>query len=126
MYHGIQLTPLPAAYRPDRRTRAADTDAHGRRLDATGENWDGKDALPAYDNLDRPPKYVETGWKYGDPPLPTEQSTVTPIPEGEQSGIAHSNTADVPPGDNVDQPFYHTHAGAEAISPPTHHDLSSS
>ncbi|KAG8215350.1 hypothetical protein J3R82DRAFT_8946 [Butyriboletus roseoflavus] len=125
MYHGIQLTPLPVAYRPDRRIRATDTDAHGRRLDPTMENWDGKDALPAYDNFDRPPKYVEAGWTHGGPPLPAQQSTVTPSPQGDHSGIAHPNIAD---GAIVD-PFYHTYAVAgithetEARSP---HDLASS
>lgn len=132
MYHGLQLAPVPAAYHPDRRVRAADTDAHGRRLDATGENWNGKDALPAYDKFDRPPKYVEAGLTHGGPSLPMEQSAVTPSPEGEQSGMAHSNAADGTPVYSVYQPFYHTHtvAGAahetEALPPPIHHDLSSS
>ncbi|KAF9234471.1 hypothetical protein BU15DRAFT_24123, partial [Melanogaster broomeanus] len=58
--HGVPLAPLPAAYRPERRVHAADTDADGRRLDPAGEDWDGKDALPAYDGIGRPPKYIET------------------------------------------------------------------
>lgn len=132
MYHGLQLAPVPAAYRPERRVRAADTDAYGRRLDATAENCNGKDALPAYDNFDRPPKYVEAGWAHGGPSLPMGQSAVTPSPEGEQSGMAHSNTADGAPVYSTDQPFYHTHTvagvahGTEALPPPIHHDLPSS
>lgn len=110
MYHGLQLAPLPAAYHPDRRVRAADTDAHGRRLSPAGENWDGKDALPAYDNFDGPPKYVEAAWTHGGPSLPMEQSTVTPSPVGEQSGVAPSGA----PVDSVDQPVYHTRAVAGA------------
>lgn len=113
MYHGVQLTPLPAVYRQDRRIRAADTDAHGRRLGAVGEDWDGKDTLPAYDNFDRPPKYIESSWSHGHL---MEQSAVIPSLEGEQSGITHSNTTDR-------APRYDTHAVA---GPATHHNLSSS
>ncbi|KAH0834234.1 hypothetical protein J3R83DRAFT_11551 [Lanmaoa asiatica] len=112
IYHGLQLAPLPAAYRPDRRIRAADTDAHGRRLGPAGEDWDGKDALPAYDNFDRPPKYIEASWTHGEPPLPTEQSAATPSPEGGQSGMVHPNTVDRVSADNVGQPFDYTHAVA--------------
>lgn len=51
-------SPLPAAYRSNgRRTRAADTDAGGRR--AGNPEDDHKDMLPAYDNIGGPPKYVE-------------------------------------------------------------------
>lgn len=51
-------SPLPAVYRSNgRRTRAADTDADGRR--AGNPVDDHKDPLPAYDNLGGPPKYIE-------------------------------------------------------------------
>jgi hypothetical protein len=130
MYHGIQLAPLPAAYRPDRRISAADVDGHGRRLGP--EERDGKDALPAYDNFDRPPKYMEAGWSHGPPP-PTEQYAATSSPEGEQSGMTHPNTTYRVPGNNVDQPFDNTHAMAGIahrngvlLPPPAHHDLASS
>lgn len=55
------LSPLPSAYaRQNRRTRAADTDAGGRRAGGPEDaDWDQKDALPAYDNVGGPPKYVE-------------------------------------------------------------------
>lgn len=107
MYHGIQLAPLPAAYRPDRRVRAADIDAHGRRSGPAGEELGGKEALPAYDNVDRPPKYVEAGWLHGGPPPPTEQPAAPPPPEGEQSGMAHPSSADE--GGNMDHQVNDTH-----------------
>jgi len=51
-------TPLPSVYHSNwRRTHAADTDAGGRR--AGGPEDDHKDALPAYDNVGGPPKYME-------------------------------------------------------------------
>lgn len=131
MYHGIQLAPLPAAYHPDRRIRAADVDGHGRRLGP--EERDGKDALPAYDNFDRPPKYMEAGWSHGGPSPPTEHSAATPASEGEQSGMAYPNTTNRVPGDIVYQPFDDTHAmagmahGSEApLPPPAHRGLPSS
>ncbi|KAG0698542.1 hypothetical protein DFH29DRAFT_877902 [Suillus ampliporus] len=56
--HLMHLAPLPSVYRPDRRVNAADTDPAGRRLGRPDDpNWDGKDILPAYSNIDRPPKY---------------------------------------------------------------------
>ncbi|KAF8554037.1 hypothetical protein OG21DRAFT_1497291 [Imleria badia] len=126
MYHGIQLSSIPAAYLPDRRIRAADTDAHGRRLGPAGEELDGKDALPAYDNFDRPPKYIEAGWSHGGPPQPTEQSAATSS-QGEQSGTAHPNST------SGDRQFDDTHAmagvahGSDAPLPsPALNDLSSS
>lgn len=113
-------------YHPDHRVRAEDVDAHGRRLGPEG--WNGKDALPAYDNLDRPPKYLEAGWSHGGPP-PMEQSAVAPSPEEGQSGMAHPNST----YNNVDQPFNDAHAMAGVAHrnevlppPPAHHNLSSS
>jgi len=55
------VSPLPAAYRADRRrTRAADIDEGGRRAGNPGDgNLDHKEMLPAYDNVGGPPKYVE-------------------------------------------------------------------
>lgn len=129
LYHGIQLAPLPTAYLPDRRIRSADVDAHGRRLGPAAEEWEGKDTLPAYDNLDRPPKYIEAGWSHGGPHQPTEQSAVTP-PQGEQSGMAHPNTSHGVPGENVGRQFDDTHAMAGVVrasdAPPSHNDLSGS
>lgn len=87
-YHGVQLTPLPAVYRSDHRVRATDTDAFGRRLGAAEEDRGGKDALPAYDSLGRPPKYIEAGWLHGEPP----QSAVVPSPEGEEGRMGHPNS----------------------------------
>lgn len=56
------LAPLPSAYRRNRRVNAADTDASGRRLGLPDDpDWDGKDILPAYNNIDRPPKYDFSG-----------------------------------------------------------------
>lgn len=107
IYRGVRLTPLPAAYRSDRRVHAADVDAHGRRLGPSGEDWDGKDALPAYDNSDRPPKYVDLGGSHGGPAPPhvDSQSAATPI--GEQG-------SDVPDGGNEvhdhDESVIHTSA----------------
>ena len=128
MYHGIQLAPVPAAYHPDRRVHAADVDAQGRRLGA-GEEWAGKDALPAYDNLDRPPKYVEAGWSGGPPPLAGQSATI-PLTEGEQSGMAHQTTTNGGSGDNVGQPPHGTHTVADGndppLPPPTHNHLSNS
>ena len=57
------LAPLPSAYiRRQRRTRAADIGAGGRRAGEGGGDWDPdhKELLPAYDNVGGPPKYVET------------------------------------------------------------------
>jgi len=124
MYHGIRLAPLPAVYRPDQRIRAEDVDAHGRRLGP--EAWNGKDALPAYDNLDRPPKYLEAGLSPGALQY-TGQSAATPSPEGEQSGMGHPNTTNRVPGDNVDQPSNDAHAvpgrSEVLLPPPAHHNL---
>jgi len=55
------LSPMPAAFRSNgRRTRAADTDAGGRRAGGPEDgSTDFKDMLPAYDNIGGPPKYVE-------------------------------------------------------------------
>lgn len=54
----MHLAPLPPVYRPDRRVNAADTDSAGRRIGGPDDlDWDGKDILPAYNKLDRPPKY---------------------------------------------------------------------
>ncbi|KAI5887446.1 uncharacterized protein SCHCODRAFT_02638148 [Schizophyllum commune H4-8] len=58
------IAPLPSAHprprRAHRRTRGANTDGRGRRLDS-GENdygsIDEKDVLPAYDNVGGPPEY---------------------------------------------------------------------
>jgi len=56
--HSQPLAPLPSVYRPGRRVNAADTDADGRRFGEPDDPyWDGKDTLPAYNNIDRPPKY---------------------------------------------------------------------
>lgn len=121
VYHGIQLAPLPAAYRPDRRVRAADIDAHGRRFSPAGEELGGKEALPAYDNIDRPPKYVEAGWSHGGPP-PPEQPAGPPPSAGEQSGMAHPSPADE--GGNMDHRINDTYAvpgvalGSEVPLPP--------
>ncbi|KAF8126288.1 hypothetical protein EV363DRAFT_1418831 [Boletus edulis] len=124
LIHGIQLAPLPAAYRPDRRIRAADIDEHGRRLD--GEEGDGKDVLPAYDNLERLPKYIEVGWSHGGPLPPTvQQSVAVPSPQ-EQSGTAHPNTTGEVPRDNAEQLVDDTHDVAGVIhgGAPTHTDSS--
>ncbi|KAG1750497.1 uncharacterized protein EDB91DRAFT_692565 [Suillus paluster] len=54
----MPLAPPPSVYRPNRRVNAADTDAAGRRFGGPDDpDWDGKDMLPAYNNIDRPPKY---------------------------------------------------------------------
>lgn len=123
MYHGLQLAPVPAAYQPDRRVRAADIDAQGRRLGPTGEGSDGKEVLPAYDNFDRPPKYVEASLSHGGSPCPTEQSAVIPSAEVERGGTEHPNTTSGAPGANVDQLSVDTRP---AEIPPVHHYLSHS
>jgi hypothetical protein len=63
------VSPLPSAYRADRRrTRAADTDEGGRRAGNPEDgNLDNKDILPAYDNVGGPPKYVEMNMGAGTP-----------------------------------------------------------
>jgi hypothetical protein len=130
LLHGIQLATPPAAYHPDRRLRATDLDSHGRRL-GSGEEWEGKDTLPAYDNLDRPPKYLEASWSQGGPP-PTGQSAVTSSYAGQQSGTAQPNVTNEVTGNNLHQSD-DTHAmagpahGSEAPMPaPIHNDLSRS
>jgi len=101
--YAAPLTPLPAAYRPDRRVRAADTDAGGRRLGIPEDgDWDAKDALPAYDNVGGPPKYIEAARAhFGSDPPPHEFSSASttqpedPPPEGrrqEQSITAEGST----------------------------------
>lgn len=120
LYPGVQLSPLPAVYRTDRRIRAADIDAQGRRLGTAGEDGNGKDALPAYDNFDRPPKYIEAGWSHGHL---MERSAVIPSPEGDQSGMTHPNNTGTTPGHNSDHPLEDMH---DMAAPPTHHDLSAS
>jgi len=63
------VSPLPSAYRADRRrTRAADTDEGGRRAGNPEDgNLDNKEILPAYDNVGGPPKYVEMNMGAGTP-----------------------------------------------------------
>ena len=64
----MPLAPLPPVYRRDRRVTAADTDAFGRRLGGPDDpDWDGKDVLPAYNNIDRPPKYEVPSQEYTPP-----------------------------------------------------------
>ncbi|KAH7922276.1 hypothetical protein BV22DRAFT_670055 [Leucogyrophana mollusca] len=113
------LTPLPAAYRPDRRVRAADTDAGGRRLGAPDDgDWDAKDALPAYDNIGGPPKYAETDLRasYGDrvrfganPELsPTSQEfpSASTSPVGHDAGVegGHDIHSSAPEGQQQEHP----------------------
>ncbi|KAL1740653.1 hypothetical protein HDZ31DRAFT_47073 [Schizophyllum fasciatum] len=58
------IAPLPSAHphpRRARRTRGANTDGRGRRLDWGGDDYassvDEKDVLPAYDKVGGPPEY---------------------------------------------------------------------
>lgn len=53
------LDPLPVAYSHGRRTRAADTDAGGRRAGPNGDDGGQKEMLPAYEGGGGPPKYME-------------------------------------------------------------------
>ncbi|KIK81864.1 hypothetical protein PAXRUDRAFT_832569 [Paxillus rubicundulus Ve08.2h10] len=92
--YGIPLAPVPTAYLPDRRVRAADTDAGGRRLGPAGEDWDGKDDLPAYDGVGGPPKYVEADWCNAGPQGGAQHSWEQPVnvpppsgAEDDRSGI---------------------------------------
>jgi len=60
----IPLSYFPFGYHAGtRRTRAADVDEQGRRLDSGRDpdqhSLDGKDVLPAYDRYGGPPKYVD-------------------------------------------------------------------
>ncbi|KAG9310802.1 hypothetical protein JVU11DRAFT_8654 [Chiua virens] len=121
MYHGLQLAPVPAAYHPAAHgVRAVDTDAYGRRIGPGGEGWGGKDVLPAYDNFDRPPKYLEAGWSQPGPPQPTEQSVVTPSVNGEQSGAAHLDPTPCYPQDNDAQSTNNTHVAGGGSPAPQH------
>ncbi|KAF8836160.1 hypothetical protein BDN67DRAFT_974560 [Paxillus ammoniavirescens] len=126
--YGVPLAPVPAAYRPDRRVRAVDTDAGGRRLGPAGEDWDGKDDLPAYDGVGGPPKYVEADWRnaglQGRPQHPWEQPVNMPPPFGAEEDRSGNHPADnthttepLPGGGHTDP-----NPGTEVASlPPAHH-----
>ncbi|KAF9219850.1 hypothetical protein BS17DRAFT_788501 [Gyrodon lividus] len=133
--YGVPLAPVPAVYRPDRRVRAADTDAEGRRLGPAGEDWDGKDILPAYDNISGPPKYVETDWRnvgsQGRPQQPLEQSINVPPPlgvEGNEPGIRPDDTpsGEQPSGCGQAGATPETEVAAPPLVPLAHHDVHSS
>ncbi|KAG2135390.1 uncharacterized protein EDB93DRAFT_827101 [Suillus bovinus] len=88
MHH---LTPLPSAYRPDRRVNAADTDSSGRRIGAPDDpDWDGKDILPAYDIYDRPPKYDSGG------SMPHAQGYIPPSGSHPRDDTVVANTEVIP------------------------------
>lgn len=57
---GVPLASVDSMYRSNqRRVHAVDTDAEGRRLGRPDDpEWNGKDALPAYDKTGSPPKYI--------------------------------------------------------------------
>ncbi|KIJ64239.1 hypothetical protein HYDPIDRAFT_40467 [Hydnomerulius pinastri MD-312] len=127
---GVPLAPMPAAYRPDRRVRAADTDAGGRRLgpDAEGD-WEGKDALPAYDNIGGPPKYIEADWRnfgpLGAPQMPMEHTGSAP-PVGAGESAAENNHDDDAPRTGTEQPHDSGLAGTLVLPPAAYHDSRSS
>ncbi|KAH7882672.1 hypothetical protein F5I97DRAFT_1931282 [Phlebopus sp. FC_14] len=137
---GVPLAPIPPAYRPDRRVRAADVDADGRRLSPDDGDWDGKDALPAYDKIGGPPKYIEAlGHDVGaeDHFQPVGQSLSAPSPfvGTVESGAGNYQSADTPVGDGG-QLHPGAHADAEiafpeavvtpSLPPPAHHEGRSS
>lgn len=103
--HLTPLAPLPSAYRPGRRVNAADTDAAGRRFGGPDDpDWDGKDVLPAYNNIDRPPKYDFGGMPpqgYIHPPGTNPRDTsfaadaeALPVAEQPWAGITGSGQSD--------------------------------
>ncbi|KAL4077878.1 hypothetical protein J3A83DRAFT_1683975 [Scleroderma citrinum] len=80
---GGPLAPVNATYRlGQRRVRAADTDADGRRLGRPDDpEWDGKDVLPAYDKVGSPPKYFASEqYPFGSQTQPAEALVSMPNP----------------------------------------------
>lgn len=89
------LRVIPAAYihPPSRRTRARDIDSSGRRQNIPAEmDHDGdlgaNDALPAYDDSGRPPKYFELDMQTRNrPPL----SGITQRPDASWENINNTS-----------------------------------
>lgn len=105
------LREIPAAHinPSNRRTRARDIDTSGRRQDIPTEtDHDGdlgaNDALPAYDNLGGPPKYVELDMLSRNRPP--------------QSGITQTQDANMTSPVGVQTPVGTTHAAQ------VNHDIS--
>ncbi|KAL1685135.1 hypothetical protein GGG16DRAFT_129600 [Schizophyllum commune] len=113
------IAPLPTAHprprRAHRRTRGANTDGRGRRLDSGENNYgsiDEKDVLPAYDNVGGPPEYddvaapppVARALPHSDDPaqLPRSASAediiVQPRSPPHEGGLAPSHLPATAPG----------------------------